>query len=190
VTGPHAPDAAAAADRALCLYAFTRRGAIEYALGEFGNDPRRFAQAEAARVETDRWLDANALRSALTPTETRLLEAESGAWPAPAIADAMWRREALGALLWALGHLESMPPMNVEFVQADLEEAITRSGSVESFRVAGRLRSPEQIDAAWREADAWLGATEDATGEDAALASVSAERTLALSWLRGESWPA
>ena len=93
------PTAGEAADRALVLYAFVRRGTIEHVLDDADADTGRIAQAERARVETDRWLAANDLEAALTETEARLLGAESGLWPPEAIVDAMWRREALGTLL-------------------------------------------------------------------------------------------
>ena len=56
-----------------------------------------------------------------------------------------------------------------------------------SFRANGALRSDEQIERAWMEADAWVGATEGRTGDDAALASTAAERFRALSWLRDDA---
>ncbi len=172
------------ADRALVLYAFARRATIELALGEFDHEPSRIAQAEAARVETDRWLERESLTEALTETERRLFEAASGAWPKPAIDDALWRREALGILLWSLGHLEEMAPYGEEFPAHDLDAAVTRYGSVDAFRTEGRLRPDDEIEAAWMEADAWFGATEGRDGEDAAVASTAAERFRALSWLR------
>jgi hypothetical protein len=177
------PTAAEIADRALVLYAFARRATIELALGEFEYEPSRVAQAEAARAETDRWLERESLTEALTDTERRLFEAGSGAWPKPAIDDALWRREALGVLLWALGHLGEMTPYGEEFPAHDLDAAVTRYGSVDAFRAEGRLR-PDDVEAAWMEADAWFGATEGRDGEDAAVASTAAERFRALSWLR------
>ena len=41
-----------------------------------------------------------------------------------------------------------------------------------------------ELEAAWHEADVWIAATEGRAGEDATLASISAERRRALSWLR------
>lgn len=185
------PTAAEVADRALVLYAFARRATIELALGEFGHEPSRVAQAEAARVETDRWLARESLTDALTETERRLFEAASGSWPKPAIDDALWRREALGVLLWALEHLAEMPAYGDEFPAHDVDAAITRYGSVDAFRVESRLRPDDQIEAAWMEADAWYGATEGRGGDDAAVASTAAERFRALSWLRdGAAAPA
>ena len=52
------------------------------------------------------------------------------------------------------------------------------------FRATARLRDPGEIEAAWREADTWFGATEGAAGDDSTLASISAERSRALGWLR------
>jgi hypothetical protein len=40
-------------DRALVLYAFVRRGSIEFVVNESEGDPGRVRQAEAARRETD-----------------------------------------------------------------------------------------------------------------------------------------
>jgi Domain of unknown function (DUF4272) len=178
------PSAAEIADRALVLYALARRATIELALGEFDYEPSRIAQAEAARVETDRWLDRESLTEAVTETERMLFEAESGAWPKPAIDDALWRREALGVLLWSLGHLAEMAPYGEEFPAHDLDAAVTRYGSVDAFRAEARLRPDDEIEAAWMEADAWFGATEGRDGDDAAVASTAAERFRALSWLR------
>jgi nucleotide-binding universal stress UspA family protein len=60
------------------LYAFVRRGTIEHVLDDADADVGRTAQAERARVETDRWLAANDLEAALTETEARLLGADFG----------------------------------------------------------------------------------------------------------------
>ena len=166
------------------LYAFVRRGAIEFVVAETEGDPERIAQAEAARRETDDWLEREAVWPAVTDDERRLLEAPSGSWPREAVADAMWRKESLGTLLWALEHIEKMPAYGLEFEQQRLDEAITRYGTVAAFRREGRLRPDDQIEAAWLEADAWLGATEGRAGDDAHLASAAAERFRALSWLR------
>ena len=87
-------------------------------------------------------------------------------------------------LLWALGHVAEMAPYGEEFPAHDLDASVTRYGSVDAFRTEGRLRSDDEIEAAWMEADAWFGATEGRDGEDAAVASMAAERFRALSWLR------
>jgi hypothetical protein len=178
------PGAAEVTDRALVIYAFARRASIEYALGEFGHEPQRIAQAERARLETERWLERESLTGALSEVEQRLLDAPSGTWPNQAVTDGMWRRESLAVLLWALQRVETLPAFGQEADPASLDEAITSAGSVSSFRAYGRLRPTDEIERAWGEADAWFGATEGRGGEDAALASISAERLRALSWLR------
>jgi Domain of unknown function (DUF4272) len=171
-------------DRALVLYAFVRRGTIEYVVTETGGDPGRVRQAEGARRETDDWLEREGVWPAVTTEERRLFEAPSGSWPREAVADAMWRKESFGTLLWALEHVESIPPYGLEFEQQRLDEAVTRYGSVKAFRTEGRLRPDDQIETAWLEADAWFGATEGRAGDDANVASAAAERFRALSWLR------
>jgi hypothetical protein len=177
-------DAKQVADRALILYAIVRRGSIEHVIASAEGDPLRIRQGEAARLESDRWLDREHLMDALVGDERRLLDAPSGSWPAAATTDAMWRREALGALLWALQHLATMPAYGVEFEQQALDDAITRYGSVAAFRAEGSLRAEEDLERAWMEADAWYGATEGREGDDASIASIASERYRAFSWLR------
>jgi hypothetical protein len=181
VTAPTAPEVA---DRALVLYALGRRAAIELALEELKGDPVRLAQAERARSETDRWLDRESLRAAVTDTERELLAAGSGAWPHEAVVDGLWRRESLAVLLWAIGHLDLLPTFADEADPRVLDDAITRHGSVSSFRAKSWLRPDDELAQAWKEADTWFAATEGGQGEDATLASISAERVRALSWLR------
>jgi hypothetical protein len=188
MTGPTASEVA---DRALVLYAICRRAAIELALEEFGDDTHRIAQAERARAETDRWLSREALDGAPTDVERRLLSAVSGSWPREAVIDGMWRKEAMGVCLWSLQHIAALPGADDEFEVAVLNERIERYGSVSSFRANGSLRPKEEIDEAWRESHAWLAATEGRGGEDATLASISAERARAFSWLLdGDAAPA
>ena len=181
---PTRPTVDEVSDRALVLYALVRRATIEYVVAETEGDPSRIRQAETARRETDDWLEREGVWPAVTDVERRLFEAPSGSWPREAVADAMWRKEAFGTLLWALEHLEAMPDYGLEFEQPRLDEAVTRYGSVAGFRAAGRLRPDEHLESAWLEADAWFGATEGRAGDDAQVASAAAERFRALSWLR------
>jgi hypothetical protein len=178
------PTAVQVADRALVLYALVRRGSIELVIAGTDGVALRIDQGEAARTETGAWLEREDLRTALTDVERRLFDAPSGSWPAEATADAMWRKEALGALLWALQHVAEMPAYDREFEQPALDDAITRYGSVRAFRTEGLLRPDDDVERAWMEADAWFGATEGRTDDDARLASIAAERHRALSWLR------
>ena len=155
------PSAQQVADRALILYALVRRGYIEHVIASTDGDPLRIGEAEAARLESDRWLDREHLVDALVGDERRSLESTVRIkWPVAATTDAVWRKEALGALLWALQHLAAMPAYGLEFEQQALDDAITRYGSVASFRAQGLLRTEEDLERAWMEADAWYGATE------------------------------
>src|SRR4029453_7191326 len=78
------PSVAEVSDRALALYALVRRASIEAVLEE-DQDTRRLAQAERARVETERWLARESLEDALTQTERLLFDGASGSWPHEAI---------------------------------------------------------------------------------------------------------
>lgn len=189
ILGVASPSVREISDRALILYAFVRRATIEHLLTEWANEPTRVAQAEGARVETDRWLSRESLGDAVDEGESRLLHAPSGSWPREAIVDGEWRHEALGTLLWGLRHLEELPAYDVDFDREAVDSAITRYGSVDAFRAEGVLRPAVELERAWGEADAWFAATEGAPGEDAALASTAVERLRALSWLRDASAP-
>ena len=184
------PSARQVVDRALVLYAMVRRASIELIVSETRDQVRR-RQAEGARLETDRWFERESLTAALTDTERRLFDAPTAAWPPEAIADGMWRKESLGVLLWALRMVDRLPPIDHEFAVEDLNAAVESPGSVSVFRATARLRDPGEIEAAWREADTWFGATEGAGSDDSTLASISAERSRALAWLRdGNAAPA
>ncbi len=182
------PSARDVADRALVLYAMVRRASIELIVAETRDQMRR-RQAEGARLETEAWFERESLTGALTETERTLFDAPTSAWPPEAIADGMWRKEGLGVLLWALRLLDTLPPIDREFAVEDLNAAIESPGSVSVFRATARLRDPGEIEAAWREADTWFGATEGAEGADSTLASISAERSRALGWLRASDAP-
>ncbi len=110
------------------------------------------------------------------------MDAESGSWPAEAIADAMWRKEALGVLLWALEHLAEIPPYGEEFQQQAVDEAIMRYGSVTPSRE--RLRPDDETRAGLDGVRRMVRRDRGPRGEDATMASVAAERFRALSWLR------
>lgn len=182
------PTADQVADRALVLYALVRRAEIELALEEFGDDPVRVAQSERARIETERWLERESLSQVVSDVERRLFQAPSGSWPRAAIVDGMWRKEALGVLLWSLQHSGALPEPDDEFEQSVLETVITRYGSVSSFRANGRFREDREIEEAWLTADAWLGMTEG--GVATTTASINAERFRALGWVRDATAPA
>ena len=98
--------------------------------------------------------------------------------------DGLWRRESLAVLLWAGGHLDLLPGFGDEADPHVLDDAITRHGSVQQFRTQTWLRPTAVLERAFQEADAWFAATEGREGHDATLASISAERVRALSWLR------
>jgi len=182
------PSARQVADRALVLYAMVRRASIELIVAETRDQMRR-RQAEGARLETEEWFERESLTGALTDTERTLFDAPTSAWPPEAIADGMWRKEALGVLLWALRMVDGLPSIDHEFAVEDLNAAIESPGSVSVFRATARLRDPGEIEAAWREADTWFGATEGAGRTDSTLASISAERSRALGWLRASDAP-
>jgi hypothetical protein len=98
--------------------------------------PRGKLRSQRDVVERCRAL-ADDVRAALA----RLPEAEDDA----EVVDAVWRGEALGTLLWALGLVE-LPPY---------DEAFDPAAVVEVDPAAGKLREPEEVERALESARLW-----------------------------------
>jgi hypothetical protein len=101
----------------------------------------------------------------------------------------IWRYESLWALLWALGHIETLPfPDQICDVPKSVG-LIHDLGSLEAFTQASRLRSPsellDQCDLAYRLHWAVVDARLRGEAPPAKIeAGVSYERHYALNWLR------
>jgi hypothetical protein len=142
----------------------------------------------ARRAKLPAWLHEHGILAFLSPQETTFVND-----PEPAEHDIVqfsWRTEALAALLWALGGLPSLQPLNQ---QADLGQNVmflSAARDPETFVVSAALRPDAHLDDAeahlyhqhWRVRDAELFHKPMPPELDPGIVY---ERRYALSWLVG-----
>jgi Domain of unknown function (DUF4272) len=104
------------------------------------------ARALAAVVRHARGAPQDPKGLALSPHEQTLLTEPAAAWNAEDVVDAVWRGEALGTIVWALGEAE-LPPYDTPFDHASL------AGHLELEDV--ELRDDEEVDAEREVARLW-----------------------------------
>ena len=90
------------ADRVLALALVAERVVLEARLGLRAGDAGRWESLA-------QWADAEFVFPACSPRERELLARPPGAWSAEELDEMSWQREALAALLWALGSLRHLP---------------------------------------------------------------------------------
>ena len=144
------PDAAAVAERVLCVAAVAMLGAIAAGVADDAMD-----EDEAARylVETRRWLIREGLANALSVEEKALIAKAAGDWNADERVAATWRNESLGVLLWALSSLAELPASDAPFER--LPPFVPLLAPTAGFRGAARLRTPEELEDARATAELW-----------------------------------
>jgi hypothetical protein len=89
------------------------------------------------------WLGAEGLAKRLSAHERALVAGPVEGWSQRDIADARWRAESIGILLWALSSIDALPPYDCEFDQP--VDGVPVFGPSEGFRAAARLRDAETL---------------------------------------------
>lgn len=150
MSSPRAADDVAL--RVLALHALVVRAQIEQD-GAARKDARpRWAGALA---KLGAWLDAEGVRPALTPVEAALLARPPFAWSADEAKDAVWRLEAIAALLWCLRALPTLPafydPVSVDVV----DDVLPPLSATIAFVRDAALRPTADVDALRRTAGIW-----------------------------------
>ncbi|MEA2209622.1 MAG: hypothetical protein QOF54_2099 [Solirubrobacteraceae bacterium] len=147
---PAAPDQDAVVDRVLCISAVAMLGAIATGVEEGAMD-----EGAAAKyvTETHRWLIREKLAHALSSAERTLLAKPQPEWTQDEVAEAGWRNESMGVLLWAIGALEELPPYDVRFER--LPSFVPLLAPTSGFRATASLRSPGAIEKARGAAELW-----------------------------------
>jgi hypothetical protein len=143
--------------------------------------------------DTNKWIAKHDLAPFLTVAENAYLQDETP--PRQMVVDFSWASEALAALLWALGGLNSLEPLNIEvdLSQIALFEAATKDP--QAFLASASLRSEDALAEAeadlyhqhWRVRDAELFSK---PMPPELHPGIVYERRYALSWLVGwgTSW--
>jgi hypothetical protein len=148
---------------------------------------------EAPSEEVRDWLDQHDLTECLSPAEQAFVDKRD--LTHEEVVDFSWRAEALAALLWALGGIPTLMPLNV---QIDLDGnpllEVIASDPAEFIRDA-QLRPAEELDEAeadlyhqhWRVRDAQLFGKPMPAELDPGIVY---QRRYALSWVVGwgENW--
>ncbi|MCA9912187.1 MAG: DUF4272 domain-containing protein [Anaerolineae bacterium] len=114
-------DERAVAYRVLSLGALLKRAELErtirhlHELFPFSSIEELIAEQEEYRQQLLRWLEAESIVEHLSESESSLLMKPLGTWSERTLLTVEWRTEALGILLWALGHLEELPSYDRQF---------------------------------------------------------------------------
>ena len=102
-------------------------------------ETERAPDTSAYHAKMLRWLKAHKVTAELEPAERDFVHADIGSLDRSAVADGLWRSEALGVLAWALGHL-TLPEHDEEVDQ----QAVAKS--LGFMHGAGVLRHPKVRD--------------------------------------------
>ncbi|HUG20633.1 MAG TPA: DUF4272 domain-containing protein [Planctomycetaceae bacterium] len=134
------PIAEQVAKRALVLAAIGNRGLIE-------NEPDEIEDPQESCDMMLEWLDEIGMSDEVEPEEWKVLQRPVNSLEMQTVANATWRLEGLGVLLWALGVYE-LPSHDDLVVPADLFDATGIYDNDESleFLKNATLRSKEDLE--------------------------------------------
>jgi hypothetical protein len=113
-------------------------------------------------VELDRWVTAHRIHEYLSPLEAAFFGKRDPSQQE--IVTQSWRAESLVPLLWALGLIDELPPLNLQFSWQFVRGLSSAIADPEAFIRTACLRSREVLDEAeahlyhqhWRVRDAQL----------------------------------
>jgi hypothetical protein len=131
--------------------AVCRRAHLELAPDDLGTD-----DPEGERFDLAAWIVEEGLDAALTPAEQRLLKTRVGKVDRDEVVAASWQVEGLAALAWALGLLESAPPLDTPVTFDDLFALLPAPWeATRAFRTGPTLRSESEIASERERAEIW-----------------------------------
>jgi hypothetical protein len=146
-----------AAQRALCLAAIVTRAEFEYRILERPSEkPQRQAEQQRHSDEINAWLKEESLWKELSRRERELLTRPLGSWSPQEIADGQWRKEALCALVWALGRLRPLPRFDEPADAKELLDAIEFMKPADALVLRPKLLPESEISGARNVAELWL----------------------------------
>ena len=146
-----------------------------------------------------KWMERNNIRPFLSPREADFIDDDAPSEQARVAAS--WRAEAAVSLVWALGGISEMPPLNEQFSIFNNEMVRSALKDPPAFIANARLRDAEELGAMehhlyhqhWRVRDAELGfnvgKSLDPLPDDPPIEELDpgivCERRYGLSWLVG-----
>lgn len=139
------------AARAIVLATVCHRAYLERATpGSDTEDP------EAERFDLVAWLRTEGLDPVVSPTERHLLQTRLGRLTSEETDAASWQIEGLAGLAWAMGILETLPPVHLPVDPGPLLEAMPSPwDKTAPFRTGVRLRAEDEIAAERERAELW-----------------------------------
>lgn len=140
--------------RALALGAALFRALLERA-EQADSDPERRRANERIMLNFMVWMAGQKISRRQSPAETRAFAVVLGRWDLRQSNALIWRAEALGALLWALGSQDSIPGYDQPFDASALMAQIPIFDLVEPFVTGAALRPEAEIRQAREIAEIW-----------------------------------
>lgn len=147
--------------RVLCLAALLKRGELErgiqhfHELFQFADVEALVAQQQKVQAQLLEWLHKEAITPHLSESERSLLARPLGTWTERTLLTVEWRTEALGVMLWALGHLETMPPYDQQFNPEDVLEPLQVLTPTIDLVWMASLRPEDELRARRDQAELW-----------------------------------
>lgn len=145
-------DARAVAYRALSLGALLTRSDLEISFQhlEAYDLPAHLEERLGLRHKQrnqalEQWLNTEEIRPHLSQSERQLLAKPFGTWTDLNLIHASWRVEALGSMLWALGHLEAIPEFDTQFEVEDVLRPLDVLTPVIDFVWLAQLRPAQDL---------------------------------------------
>ncbi len=150
---PSPPSAGSVAHRAFALAALTVRDQLERDLRDLpaewsGRVPRLWERVVV-------WLTASPIWPETPAGEQEMINQPLGRWSEREIIRYSWRSEFLGILLWSLGRIGSLPPVDTLFDPAACLSHLPLDGDPSDIIAGAALRPPQVITATWRTLDLW-----------------------------------
>ncbi len=147
--------------RVLSLGALLKRAELErtiqhlHELFPYSSIEELIAQQEEYHDELLRWLEIESINAHLSESESSLLMKPLGTWSERTLLTVEWRTEALGIMLWALGHLEEFPPYDRQFDPEDVLEPLDLLTPTIDLVWMARLRPEEELTQRRDQAEIW-----------------------------------
>jgi len=149
------PDATEVAHRILSLSTILGRGREELSMMEERDPILREKKRHEVDIQSTRMFADKTFARRFSPRERALLSAPAGKWTRQDIANASWRAESVGILLWAVGLIKSIPPYDKEFEQPEVIQRLDMLYASPDYVRRLALRSAQEIGKAREIAEHW-----------------------------------
>jgi hypothetical protein len=144
----------AVARRVVCLGLMFLRGEIEQNLAAAATDDVRTIHRDT-HARLYEWVRQGDVREWFAPAEIQAWELPLGQWIPATTVQTSWLPESNGTLLWALGHLEGMPPVEQGFDVLTIVRRLPLLQDPAPFVKAAALRDPAELERVYRVLDIW-----------------------------------